>query len=255
MSDSAVWDSLAFFLTRLKKMPCCDSAELRPGKGFCVSTRSSFASDNWAFFQAPLDGIAPIETAVSFFNAQNRPFIWPLFNDSDAALLNRFGLTEKGRLRAMSWDIDITHGAANNISFLHVNSPDLVLRWAETSWRGFGEEAPSPREFRDLVLACAADPCLKLVMASDCDRDIGSFIISFPPDRGDAGIYYFSVIPEFRRRGAATAMMIEAGLLALSSKKCRIILQATPDGALFYSHFGFNTLFEIPLFSLSDDVF
>ena len=162
----------------------------------------------------------------------------------------------------MSWDIDVTRCAnhlrehtGEEINFLSVDSPKSALRWAETAWLGFGEESPAPREFREFALACSSDSALRLVVAANGNRDIGSFIMTLPPDRDGAGIYYFSVIPEFRRRGAATAMMLEAGRAALSSKKCGIILQATPTGALFYSHFGFNALFEIPLFSTDNDVF
>ncbi|MBQ9566084.1 MAG: GNAT family N-acetyltransferase [Synergistaceae bacterium] len=263
MSPNAVWENLAFFLTRLRRLPCCSSLVLGGGRGFCVSTRSAFASENWAFFPAPLTDAEPVEAAVDFFKRCGLPFIWPLFGEgaeASSAFLKRAGLREGGRLLAMSLplpDNATRHEAegvsVERVSFHLAKSRDDALRWAEAAWLGFDGEGTAPAEFRELAIAMSQDPALRLATARVGKVDAGVSLLSL--SEGSAGVYYFATLPRYRRRGVATLMMEEAGRMAVREGKSRIILQATPAGVPFYRSFGFEGLFEIPLFSTTDDVF
>ena len=99
----------------------------------------------------------------------------------------------------------------------------------------------------------ARDPSLKMATARAGGEDVGTFLLAFS---GSAvGVYYFAVLPSFRRQGVAAAMMDEADRIAGNAGGGRIVLQATPAGVPFYRSAGFEAHFEIPLFSMTGDVF
>jgi GNAT superfamily N-acetyltransferase len=85
-------------------------------------------------------------------------------------------------------------------------------------------------------------------MLAACGLDVG------------IGVYYFAVLPEERRKGVGKAMIDK--ILRIASEGTSdfpalgfVVLQATPDGTRFYASQGFDTLFPIPLYSLSDDIY
>ena len=143
--------------------------------------------------------------------------------------------------------------------------------WLETSLLGFGVERSELGLFSDgyanLLEAFRNNQGnLVPVIASEKNsgKHLGSCLLVREKIPGEhsgrvarsqnlTGIYYFSVLPEHRRKGVARAMMNFAVKFAGESGK--ILLQATPSGIPFYRSFGFRDLFEIELYSNSDDVF
>ena len=141
------------------------------------------------------------------------------------------------------------------VDFIEVRSGGDARRWAEAVWLGFGGEGRAPQSLLSLADGMRNDPSLRLATAVLGGVDAGAFLLAVPETGREAGVYYFAVLPELRRRGVASAMMEEAMRLARSRGKRRVVLQATPAGVPFYRSAGFEPLFEIPLFSTTDDVF
>lgn len=257
----AVLDNLECFLTRLRGLSCCRSAGL-PGGGFCLFTGSDSASENWVFRRGSAPDEEAVYAALRFFEAcaageGAAPFIWPL--PEGGGVLPRFGLPERGRLLAMSRGcLDpaaSADGGNPEVSFVPVSDEADAERWAEAMWKGFGAGPGAPGNLRVLVRGMRADGALKLVTARIEDRDAGTFLLASAPSSSAAGVYYFAVLPGYRRRGVATAMMAEILRIARRGGKRQVLLQATPSGVPFYRAAGFGALGEIPLFSASDDVF
>jgi len=94
---------------------------------------------------------------------------------------------------------------------------------------------------------------LRLVTARLHGEDVGTFLLA--PGDQTMGIYYFAVLPEFRRQGVAAEMMSEAGRMALAAGCHELVLQSTPAGLPFYRNAGFTPRGEMALFSSSEDVF
>ena len=94
---------------------------------------------------------------------------------------------------------------------------------------------------------------LRLVTARIRGEEAGTFLLAL--SGAGAGIYYFAVLPEFRRQGVAVAMMAEVGRLARKMGLSLLTLQSTPAGLPFYRAVGFAMLGELALFSSSEDVF
>lgn len=253
-ASEAVLHNLEFFLRRLGTLSCCDFMEFPTG-GFCLSTGSDSASENWVFFRDAVLDATWVRAAFHFFETRELPFIWPLLGKG-GQILSCFGLREVGRLLAMSRSCaPLRDGITGNPRIALTPVPDDrgADRWAEAMWRGFGGESDVSEHLRSRVRTMRNDRSLRLVTAGIGNQDAGTFLTV--SDASILGVYYFAVLPRYRRSGVATAMMAEILRLARSEKKSRVVLQATPSGVPFYRSLGFEPLGEIPLYSASDDVF
>ncbi|MCR4819075.1 MAG: GNAT family N-acetyltransferase [Fretibacterium sp.] len=250
--NAELWENLGFFLTRLRGLPSCESLTL-PG-GFCLSTGSESASENWAF--SP--GVPPDEKwagrMLNFFDERGVPFVCPVEEDNTPRALTAAGLRERGRLAVMTRNPEGLPEGAPDVTFHPVSSPEDTRRWAQAAWRGFDGEVPAPEAFQKLAGNMAGDTLgLRLVLAEIQGREAGTFLLAL--SREAAGIYYFATVPEFRRRGVASAMMAKAGCMALTVGCPELVLQSTPAGLPFYRSEGFTLRGELALFSSSEDVF
>ena len=65
----AVWSNLGTFLGALKGLSASEAMDLAPEGGFCLSTRSQSASENWVWL--PPDLVTPerAEAALRFLGA------------------------------------------------------------------------------------------------------------------------------------------------------------------------------------------
>lgn len=250
--NADLWGDLGFFLTRLRALSPCESLAL-PG-GFCLSMGSDSASENWAFFP----GVSPDEeltgAALRFFEERDLPFVWPVEAGNTPEALVAAGLRERGRLVVMSRSPEGLAGGGADVTFHPVSSPEEARRWAQAAWRGFDGGCPAPEPFQKLAEAMAEDASgLRLVTARLQGEDVGTFLLA--PGDQTMGIYYFAVLPGFRRQGVAAEMMAEAGRVALAAGCHELVLQSTPAGLPFYRNAGFTPRGELALFSSSEDVF
>lgn len=252
MEQSIIWDDLKFFLTRLKFLPISESLSLGKNGGFCVSTRC--ASENWIYYPENLDSPEIVNMAVKFFHERNISFMWPVY-DGGREILEYCGLLYAGSLTAMSMNPKALSGTAINsaVKFMRVNSDNDAKIWARTAWHGFGGGIDdTPENYYALVNALYNDRENMALYIAEFDGKIsGTFLIT-TGEKNLTGIYYFAVIPEFRRLGIASAMMTE--ICRLSNGK-KLVLQATPSGLKFYKKFGFDELFRIPVYSTEEDIF
>ncbi|NLL36949.1 MAG: GNAT family N-acetyltransferase [Fretibacterium sp.] len=260
-------DNLGSFLRTLAALPSCQASEdffsdrlLRrekiSGSGLFLSTGTASASENWAFVPAAFSE-EEAASALAFFEAHKMPFIWPLFpwtgTNACRNILHELGLEEAGVLQAMSRRTVGAGTASPLLTFKAHGSQDEAGFWADAVWRSFGADTPAPLSFASLARYLASSKNIRLVTAFLDGEPAGAFLVHL--DSSTAGIYYFAVMPCFRRRGVARGMMAEASRLALEAGRDTLVLQATPSGFLFYRSEGFETLFDIPLFSTSTDVF
>ncbi|CBL27643.1 GNAT family N-acetyltransferase [Fretibacterium fastidiosum] len=250
----AVWSNLGAFLDVLRGLSASEAMDLSPEGGFCLSTRSRSASENWVWLQPDLVTQERAEAALRFFGDRGLPFVWPLPGDCEAAeTLRAAGLKEAGQLEVMSLPPTPIRGrGGKELTFRTVRTREEALRWASVAWLAFGGEPPVPVSALNGAEAMADSP-LRLGAAMAGEEAVGTFLLS--PFAASLGVYYFAVLPGYRRRGAAMAMMGEVLRAAKELGTERIVLQATPAGVPFYRAAGFESHGAIPLFSNSDDVF
>ena len=243
--SNIIWQDLEFFLTRLKDLPVSKSLTLDDKNGsFCVSTGCSFES--WVYYPARVTDPEMVKSVINFFKDENISFMWPVYNGGEK-VLEDCGLMFAGNLTAMSYTPQ-TYNFENNLRIYETDS----VAWAQTAWHGFGGGAfDTPKNYYKLVEAIFNDKEHFKLYLTECEgENVGTFLTTNEKDL--MGVYYFATIPEYRRQGAARAMMNEICRLAFGKT---IVLQATPMGLPFYKKFGFEERFIIPIYSTESDIF
>lgn len=242
--ENIIWQDFEFFLTRLRNLPISKSLALGDNGGFCVSTSCSFES--WVYYPERINDPEIVKSVINFFKQDNISFMWPLYNGGEK-ILEDCGLVYAGDLTAMSYT---PKSLQPNKNLLSIHEAD-VIDWAQTAWRGFGDDERTPENYYKLVEALKNDKDkFTLYLANYEGEHAGSFLIT--NEENLMGVYYFATVPEFRRKGIARAMMNE--ICNLSRGKT-IVLQATPIGKLFYKSFGFEERFIIPIYSTEANIF
>ena len=249
MESNFIWEDLKFFVDTLKSLPVSEALTLSENGSYCVSTNTGF--ENWVY--CPEREITPemADKAVRFFGGRGEVFMWPVY-DGGSEILENAGLVYAGDLTAMCIDsAKIALGRENGaVKVEEVVSREAAGIWAETASRGFGEDGEAPEGCRKFVEAlCGERERVRLYLAKYEEEYAGTFLLT--EWRGKAGVYYFAVRPEFRRKGIAREMMREICRLSAGKK---IVLQATPMGRKFYLAFGFDELFRIPVYSTDSDI-
>lgn len=196
----AVWSNLGAFLDALRGLSASEAMDLSPEGGFCLSTRSRSASENWVWLLPDLVTQERAEATLRFFGDRGLPFVWPLPGDCEAAeTLRAAGLKEAGQLEAMSLPADADPGrGGKELTFRTVRTREEALRWASVAWLAFGGEPPVPVSALNGAEAMADSP-LRLGAAMAGEEAVGTFLLS--PFAASLGVYYFAVLPGYRRRG------------------------------------------------------
>ena len=254
MESNFVWDNLKFFVDTLKFLPVSESLTLSQNGSCCVSTGTY--SENWVYCSEREITPEMADMAVNFFRERGdsgETFMWPVYADSESnrEILEGAGLIYAGNLTAMCLDSAKITLARNNdaVKIEGVKSREMAEVWAETASRGFGEDGASDSYRKFAESLCAERERVGLYLAGYGGEYAGTFCVTEDPEM--TGVYYFAVVPEFRRKGVARAMMSEICRLSAGRK---IVLQATPIGAKFYGAFGFEELFRIPVYSTDGDI-
>lgn len=247
--NNVIWDDLGFFVKSLKGLPASESLMLSE-KSYCVSTRTE--SENWVYCPEGISSVESVREAVRFFREREEVFMWPVYSVG-REVLGDAGLIYAGDLTAMMFEPESVRreGRSTELMFERVRE-DNAGEWAMTAWRGFGgSEEDMPESYGRFVSALSeAKERVGLYLAKCGGESVGVFSVTNEAEM--MGVYYFAVVPEFRRRGIAGAMMDE--ICGLSGGK-RIVLQSTPMGKKFYVNYGFRELFKIPVYSTERDIF
>ena len=254
-----VWENLRFFVSSLKRIKNSRFFDLNE-KCFCVDTGCESASENWVYYPQKIN-YDDVSKIINFFG--KRDFVFPIYEpiepikNSEIEFLKQSGLNYAGNLLAMNF-VHSKITSDFNSDFVIADNKALLNEWAEVSLRGFEVDFEKlPEQFLNLALSFENNEQIIPVIAKEkiTHKNLGSFLIANSQIKTNlSGIYYFSVIPEFRRKGIARDMMNFAANFSHKFSN-KIILQATPSGIPFYRNFGFKELFEIKLFSCSNDVF
>lgn len=243
-----VWGNLKFFVTCLKNLSVSKNLILENNKGFCVSTGCDFES--WVFYPDTVKNNEIVDNVIKFFDENKISFVWPLYNGGEEFLL-KSGLVYAGNLMAMSFspDKNFYNGHDEKIIIKKSENPEI---FAQTVWQGFnGKIEEISEKYFSFIEALNNDKKnLSLYIAEYENQNAGTFLLTH--GEKSTGVYYFSTLPNFRRKGIARAMMNK--ICEISNGK-KILLQATPSGLNFYKNFGFETLFNIPVYSTETDVF
>ncbi len=243
-----VWENLKFFVTCLKNLPVSKNLILENNKGFCVSTGCDFES--WVFYPEKINSYEVVEDVIKFFQDNKISFVWPLYDDGEK-FLERAGLIYAGDLTAMSFEPGKNSYNGHDEKILIKRCNDHKI-FAQTVWQGFnGEINEIPEKYFAFIEALNNyTKNFSLYIAEYENQNVGTFLITHGENL--TGVYYFATLPKFRRKGVARAMMKKICELSIGKK---IVLQATPSGLNFYKNFGFEKLFNIPVYSNETDVF
>lgn len=242
-----IWDELRFFLEVLESLSVSHSIGL--GDGFAVSVGTY--AENWVYYPEKVDAIDPIVDATMWFDELDETFMWPLY-DGDGELLEHEGLIHAGDITAMSLEPEgaITSRANAGVVCERISSREGAREWALTGWRAFGGDDDVSAEYCVFAEALGTETEKVSLYTARLDGEAaGIFLVTHAPEV--MGVYYFGTLPEFRRKGVASAMMKE--ICKLSSGK-KVVLQSTPMGVNFYKSFGFDELFKIPVYSTDSEI-
>ena len=246
-SHAVIWEELKFFVNALKCLQVSTSLELSE-KTLCVSTGTY--SENWVYCPEDITNPEDVKKAVKFFRERDEEFMWPVYSEG-REVLESAGLIYAGDLAAMSLEPDSVNIIDDrpDVKIYRTNNPE---EWAMTSWLGFGgSDEDFPENYRVFVKALSEQrENVSLYSAKYEGKNAGVFLLTNEAEF--TGVYYFAVVPEFRRQGIACAMMNE--ICRLSGGK-KIVLQSTPMGEKFYRNYGFRELFRMPVYSTEEDIF
>ena len=244
MMDDAL-RNMKYMMECLKDIPSNETLTLGKSGGFCVSTRTE--AENWVCFPGSVNDVETVRKAAEFFRERGESFMWPVF-DGGNEILSDGGLIQSEQIRAMTLDSDSPALIRGNdsVTFTAVTSREDSARWAKCTWRGFDYDGANPSEdFCAFAWNLAGCEDFGLYVAGLHGRDSGAFL-TVNDDADFTGVYYFSVVPEMRREGIASAMMDEIRRLSHGKK---IVLQAEAAGVPFYSAYGFRDMGGIEVYS------
>ncbi|MBQ3376995.1 MAG: GNAT family N-acetyltransferase [Synergistaceae bacterium] len=240
-------NNLREFLICLKSLSMSESIKLDDKNNFCVATGVKSESENWVFYDDADISAAIINQAKDFFDNKNLKFIWPVWREDLNLKFNNLNLlTPDGLMTGMYLDVNLNlkqerEDLNNNLKFkiLDFNSSKQEIdAWACTAWYGFDDGSNLDEKFLELARELVLNNKIRLVEALLNNKSVGSVLLC--EDDLNLGVYYFAVLPEFRRRGIAGLMMNKVLELAVKLGKNKIVLQATQEGEKFYKNFGFQ---------------
>ena len=243
-------NNLREFLSCLKSLSMSESIKLDDKDNFCVATGVKSESENWVFYDDKDISAEIINQAKSFFDNKDLKFIWPVWREDLNLKLKNFNLLKSdGFMTGMYLDVKNFKAEPerenlnlnNNLKFkiLDFNSSRQEIdSWACTAWYGFDDGSNLQEKFLELARELVLNNKIRLVEAALNNKSVGTVLLC--EDDLNLGVYYFAVLPEFRRRGIAGLMMNKVIKLACKLGKNKIVLQATQEGEKFYKSFGFK---------------
>lgn len=225
--------------------PC--KMEERDGALF-LSTGVAIADQNYAVRTGEGHGAAMAEAALGFFAREEVPFTWwvpPLPGArEEGEELAAAGLSLQCAPPAMilpllEWSDE--GPTPPEVEIIKCSAPEDGQAWAKASLKGFRSSIIHQKTFGAFVSAMVTGPtrenfCL-LILLYDGEPAATSMVI-FTPE--GAGIFYFSVLKKFRRKGLGKALLSKSLEEAKKAGCSAAALSASPMGFPLYKQFGFQ---------------
>ncbi|NLB83223.1 MAG: GNAT family N-acetyltransferase [Synergistaceae bacterium] len=245
---------------RLLGMLPTSRMEFRDGS-LCVSTGVSIADQNFVWGCLEEDLESGILRAVSFFQQERVPFTWwisPFTNFQDLRkALARKGLKERCTPPAMALDLISQNSSAElppSVTVRVASSLEDARTWARCSLKGFSSGSEHERTFSAFAegfLRVSIGQSFRLLTLLYEKSPAATALISFIEET--AGLYFFSTVPAFRRKGLGRMLLSRCIEEARSAGCSLMTLQASPDGYPLYLGAGFRECFRFSVFSSDPD--
>ena len=249
--DAAVFlDNFYSALRMLGGNPGGSMLELRSGAG-AFSTGLPFAGENYALFDSSIS-VKELCGVLDFYDDRNLPFIalqLPKLRGKLSSELEKRKISPRATYLAMSIGTLPPKGKQDPM-VTKVTIDTEAEKWAEAAWTGFDGDIPVPDgylEFSQYLLRC---PENSLFFLEREGLPICSALLH--STESSCGLYYFATRPEARRQGLAARLMDSLREYASRHSEDMVLL-ATEMGAKMYKRYGFRELFEVPVFSASDE--
>lgn len=212
-----------------------------------VSTGTAIADQNYALRTGPGDVKKMISSARSFFAAEAMPFSWwipPGENAAEeSAEVAEAGLPAMCSPPAMLLSLDTESreiAGPPGGEFVICKTASEADEWAAASLRGFGSGPEHTEPFSAFARAMAAGPSrdkFRLITLRVRGAAAAGAMLIIPGDM--AGLFYFSVVPAFRRRSLGSFLLDFTLEEARRAGCSSLALQASPMGAPLYRGAGF----------------
>ncbi len=234
--------------------------EFRDGS-LCVSTGVSIADQNFVWGCPGEDLERGISRVISFFQKEEVPFTWWISPSTDFQQLRktlaRKGLKERCAPPAMA--MPLTPGASSeehppSVTVRTASSLEDARIWARCSLKGFSSGSEHERAFSAFAEGFLQEPIgqsFRLLTLLYEKSPAATALISLTKET--AGLYFFSTVPAFRRKGLGRMLLSRCIEEARSAGCSLMTLQASPDGYPLYLKAGFRECFRFSVFSSDPD--
>jgi len=227
-------------------LPPCRTAE-RNGV-LLLSTGTAIPDQNYALRTG--EGPVSLMTAeaAAFFSTEKMPFTWWI-PPGPGSLSGSGEVTRAGFplqcsphsmiLRLMEERNTIPPFPDGKISVCR--TPGEAEEWAACSLTGFGSGAEHREPFAAFAASMTKEPLrdrFRLLTLSFRGRPAATALLTLPGKT--AGLFYFSVLPRFRRLGLGKRLLDRTLEEARKAGCSAVVLQASPMGFPLYEKYGFR---------------
>ena len=259
MHASAVAENFAATLRLWGALPTSRAEE----RGPClfVSTGTAIPDQNYAYCFREEDAEESVRCAAHFFSEEGMPFTWwfppGTRGERFRRALEEHRVPERCAPPAMVMALDAPRERPQLPAECTVHravSPRETREWARSSLEGFDSEQEHQEPFSAFCTALIAPPfdeSFRLMTLRVGGRTAATALLSLTGEV--AGIYYFSTLPAFRRRGLGKLLLSETLEEARRSDCCTVVLQASPMGFPLYKKAGFAVCGRFAVHSADPD--
>ncbi len=232
-------------------------------RGPCVfvSTGTAIPDQNYAYSSGEEDAEENVLRSARFFTGQGMPFTWwfppGTRGERFRRALEERGMPERCAPPAMFMALHASGDRPQLPSECAVRraiSPAEAGEWARSSLEGFGSGPEHQDSFSAYCSSLATPPFaepFRLLTLRVGGNPGATALLSLT--EGVAGIYYFSVLPAFRRRGLGRYLLSETLEEARRSGCRTAVLQASPMGYPLYESAGFAACGRFTVHSADPD--
>ena len=227
----------------------------------CVSTGVPIADQNFVWGCPKEDQGREISRAVSFFQEQGVPFTWWNSPATDSTELRkalvRQGLRERCAPPAMVLDLAVSDPSGDlppSVAVRTAFSPEDARTWALCSLKGFSSGREHEQTFSAFAEGLLTEPfghSFRLLTLFFERTPAATALVSLTGET--AGLYFFSTVPAFRRKGLGRMLLSRCIEEARASECTLMTLQSSPDGYPLYLEAGFRECFRFSVFSADPD--